>query len=102
MGTVGIGSFLNQRDIYKEAVKSSMRNARGQIDNAPPALGLLLFDFPLDQFEENDILDMLECAISVAPSAPIIGIPTKSQFSRCLNRSVMSQKESVISVLVPQ
>ena len=69
------GAFKDRADIHREAVRAALRAAPPRTSSAAKncsALGLLFFDFSLDAFDENDILDLLECAISVVPKAPII------------------------------
>ena len=102
LSTVSVGVFKDRPDIHREAVRTAMRDARSQIQGAKPALGLLFFDFPIESFDQNDLLDLLESAISVVPNTPLIGIPTGSHFSRSAEGSILSERDSVAALLVPR
>lgn len=99
--TVGIGAFLNQPDIYRQAVKSATRDAASQL-NEKPALGLVWFDFPPDQIDPDHLWELFETGRQQAKNLALIGLPCEQQFTRALSRSITVPKNSVTAVMVPQ
>lgn len=101
IGSVGTGAFSNQLEIYKEAAKSSARDALAQMGAHPPSLGFVFIDVPENAVSRDDLSDIFRSIRSLLHNTPIVMIPTRHQFSRCSNRSIAVHKGSVITVLVP-
>ena len=100
IGSVNTGAFPNQTEVYREATKSAMREAIGQLKENPPVFGFIFFDLP-SEIKENDAQIILDEAALLIPQVPIIGIPTQRRFVRPLNQSLKMEKESVVALLVP-
>ncbi len=102
IGTVGVGAFLNQPDILRNAVKTAWRDASAQRDENAAAFGLLLIDLPVDRISEDDIPGIFEHASATAKNMPLVGLVTSHLSLRCPGRFPLAQKNSVAVLLVPK
>ena len=101
IGTVAIGEFDHKPTLYREAVKSALREATTQM-SSPPAAGFLLFDFPVDAKVVADLQSALRQKDSPLRDHPLIGLTTHRHAVKYINRSGSVLKETVIALLLPQ
>ena len=100
IGSVAVSSFSVQADVYREALKTAVRDAAGQMPSHPPCFGLVLFDStagakpPLPD-------DIMASAASVLPGVPLLGLLTTRHFVRRPQRSTAKENDSILVVLVP-
>ncbi len=100
IGSVEIGFFKNQADVLREALKTALREAVGQLQSHPACFGFVFFDLGKDSVAAlpNDIL---AGAASILPYVPLLGLSTKQNFVRRPQRSVPKENDSIVVLLVP-
>ncbi len=101
VGSVTINSFMSQSDLVREAVKTALRDAHGQMQSTPVAFGLVIFEQSREGTEIKLANDILKSASSVLPNVPLIGISMVRHFVRRINRSVPAENDFVVTMLVP-
>lgn len=100
VGTVDVSAFRGQRDVYRDAIKSALRDARLQLNKKTPAAGLLFF--PMQEKDADDHDAFLACAESVVPNVPLIALQGRYHYARPFGRGVLTRPESLVALLVPQ
>ncbi len=100
IGTVTIEAFDRNPAIFREAVKSAIREAQSQMDSAPAA-GFLFFDFPMGSKAVHDMQTLFRLEESPLRDCPLIGYTTRNHSVKYINRSGSVLKETVVALLLP-
>lgn len=99
VGSVEIGPFMSQTDVYREALKTAMRDALGNMQSRPACFGLVLFD--LANGDAKPPADILSTAAAILPHVPLLGVSTTRNFVRRPQRAVVKENDSILVLLVP-
>jgi hypothetical protein len=102
LGTVTVSAFKNQPNIYMEAVQSSLREARAQLKDQSPAMGLLWFNFASNEVIKKELQNVFIKSQPGFKNIPFVGIFTNQNVVRCPPNAPVSNNDSVVSLLVPQ
>ena len=102
VGSVAVDSFPKHADVYREAIKTALREASAQMpSSSPPRFGLILFDVPAEQhalLSDN----LLSSATQAFPNVPLLAISASNLFVRRPQRAIPQQNDSIVALLVPE
>lgn len=100
VGSVAIDSFMTQAEVYREALKTAVRDALGQLQSNPACFGLVLFDLS-NESQPPLPYDILNSASTILPHVPLLGLSTTHNFVRRPQRAVPKENDSILVLLVP-
>ncbi|MCG3205577.1 MAG: hypothetical protein KCHDKBKB_02299 [Elusimicrobia bacterium] len=100
LGSVAVGAFGSHQEVLQEATKTALREAAAHMQDAPPCLGLLIYDFN-QQTNISNPLNNLAPASHLLPNIPLLGFSTTNLFIRRTQRTVPQLNDTVIALLVP-
>jgi len=102
LGVVDISRFKKQKNIYKESVKTALRDALNQMKGPTPSMGILFFNFPIDHLAPEDFRAIFKSGQEIVKDMPLIGLVTHQFHVHWNSRADFHQKDSVIALLAPQ
>jgi len=102
VGWVDTSSFPPDPVVRREAARSSMRDALGQLQSRKPCAGLLLIATEGQPMSESDGHDLFASAGLAISNLPLIALPVRAPYLRANGRTVAHATEGIISVLVPR
>ncbi|OVE75268.1 hypothetical protein BVX98_07960 [bacterium F11] len=101
-GAVEIEDFKNHPQIYREATRAAIRNALAHMDKPNPCLGFVLLNFQLDNLATDVLSPMFSSSHDIIQNVPLIGLASKGPFIRYPKNMINIQKESIVTILIPQ
>jgi hypothetical protein len=101
LSSVGLDSFKKEKDVYRESVKTILRDATSQLQGNKPLFGFLFCDFPGDKISRDDLWDIFHSAESKSHNFPLIVLPCGNPFTRGQDRALSMHKHSIACCLLP-
>jgi hypothetical protein len=100
ISSVSVEAFGENPSVYREAVKSAVREARSQM-TSEPAAGLLLFDFPMEMKTAQDLQTLFRQDESPFRNCPMVGLATDGHSVKLPHRAGTVLNQSVVAMLLP-
>lgn len=101
LGWVDTSSFPEGHAIRREASRSAIREALGQLGSRKPAAAFLFFS-SAGAVPDSAIADeAFESARSALPGVPLVGFPVRSPYLRVRSGIVTVVSESIVALVMP-
>jgi hypothetical protein len=99
---VHYGAIGRDPHILREAVRSAIREAHLQMNGHPPALGLILMDFPIDSVPAQDLKTFFHTDGTGNDAFPLVGIEVTNQSIIRTHRAPFTPQDTVMVLMVPK
>ncbi len=102
LGWVDTSSFPGDAAVQREASRSALREALGQLESRKPAAALLFFSTHDQPADPKLALEAFKDAEAVLPDLPMIAIPVRAASLRVRSGIVTVANQATIAIVIPE